>query len=172
MSTALTKTELLETLRAERHQWDALLDAIGNDHMTQPGVAGHWSVKDVIAHITAYEQWLVDWLEAVRRHEFPPRSVLDDEDLERRNAAVYEETRALSLQDVRDQAQQAFQELVAVTESFSDADFIDPDRTAWFMKPYWGDTTSLAAAIANQSYEHYQEHVPDLTAWLQRLKES
>ena len=61
---------------------------------------------------------------------------------------------------------------MAVTETFTDADFVDPERTEWFMKPYWGEITSLAAAIANQSYEHYQEHVPDLTAWLQTLKAS
>jgi hypothetical protein len=28
------------------------------ENMIQTGVAGHWSVKHVIAHIAAYESWL------------------------------------------------------------------------------------------------------------------
>jgi hypothetical protein len=170
MSNALTKTELLETLHSDRKQWEALLAAIGEEHMAQPGIAGYWSTKDVIAHITAYEQWLVDWLKAAQRHEFPPPSVLDDEDIERRNARVYDETHSRKLEDVLAQATQTFQELVAVIEAFSEADFTDPERTAWFMKPYWGETTALGAAVANLSYEHYQEHIPDLAAWLEKLK--
>jgi len=35
--------------------------------MNQPGVAGRWSVKDVVSHVTAYERWLVDWLQKERR---------------------------------------------------------------------------------------------------------
>jgi hypothetical protein len=170
MSNALTKSELLKTLHSERHQWETLLAAIGEEHMTQPGVAGYWSLKDVISHITAYERWLVDWLKAAQRHEFPPLSVLDDVDLERRNGRVYEETHARSLEEVLAQATQTFQELVAVIGAFPEADFIGPERTEWFMKPYWGETTMLGAAVANLTYEHYQEHIPDLTAWLEKLK--
>jgi hypothetical protein len=44
------KTQLLETLRRERADWEALLAQVDQARMTRPGVAGAWSVKDVITH--------------------------------------------------------------------------------------------------------------------------
>jgi len=50
MGTSLSKTQLLTELRKEQAAWEALLDEIGQAHMTQPEVAGGWSIKDIVAH--------------------------------------------------------------------------------------------------------------------------
>ncbi|HEX6387217.1 MAG TPA: DinB family protein [Anaerolineae bacterium] len=71
----MSKEQLLKTLRAERQRWERLLAAVSEENMTQPGVAGHRSAKDVIAHVTAYKRWLVEWLQAALRHQFPAPSV-------------------------------------------------------------------------------------------------
>ena len=47
-----SKAQVLDELRDEQAQFDALLRDIGEEHMTQPGVAGEWSIKDVVAHLT------------------------------------------------------------------------------------------------------------------------
>jgi hypothetical protein len=52
MGTTLSKTQLLTQLRTEQAAWEALLDEIGQAHMTQPEVAGGWSIKDIVAHLT------------------------------------------------------------------------------------------------------------------------
>ena len=44
------QTQLLTELRNEQAAWEALLDEIGEAHMTQPEVAGGWSIKDIVAH--------------------------------------------------------------------------------------------------------------------------
>ena len=56
MNTPMTKTRLLDRLRTERAQWEALLTDIDEARMTQPGVEGEWSVKDIVAHVTFYER--------------------------------------------------------------------------------------------------------------------
>ena len=56
------KTQLLETLRVERAQWESLLAQIGEDRMVQ-GVAGEWSVKDIIAHVMWYKRETVGILQ-------------------------------------------------------------------------------------------------------------
>lgn len=168
MDQLLTKDVLLKIFHTERQRWEALLATIDEEHMLQAGVAGHWSVKDVIAHITVYEAWLVEWLKAAQQGGFPPPSVLDDANIDRRNERVYSETHILSLEEVIAQARLTFQELIAVIEAFPAVDFIDPERTAWFMRPYWSRISTLGAAIANLSCEHYQEHMPDLNAWLEK----
>jgi hypothetical protein len=165
-----TKAELVETLYKQRQQWEALLGKIGEERMLEAGVAGHWTVKDVIAHITAYESWLVEWLRAAQKGEFPAPSVLDDADIDRRNERVYDASKAFTLEQVQAGSRRTFQDLIALIEAFPESDFTDPERTAWFMKPYWSRITTLGEAIANLSYQHYQEHIPDLTSWLEKRK--
>jgi hypothetical protein len=58
MDHLVTKYEVLATLYTERQHWETVLLKIGKENMIQTGVAGHWSVKHVIAHIAAYESWL------------------------------------------------------------------------------------------------------------------
>src|SRR5690242_11069054 len=56
MASIRSKAQLLEELRDEQAGWEALLQDIGEEHMTQPGVAGEWSIKDVVAHLTFWRQ--------------------------------------------------------------------------------------------------------------------
>ena len=48
----MEKATLLKTLTETRAAWEALLAQIDEERMFQPGAAGNWSVKDVIAHVT------------------------------------------------------------------------------------------------------------------------
>jgi hypothetical protein len=65
------KSQLLETLKTKRYRWDMMLNAIDKARMDEPGAAGHWSVKDIVSHVTAYERWLVEWLTAALQNTFP-----------------------------------------------------------------------------------------------------
>ena len=56
----MTGARLAEILRAERARWNALLDQVGLDRMDVPGVEGDWSVKELVAHLTWYEQAVVE----------------------------------------------------------------------------------------------------------------
>jgi hypothetical protein len=162
----MTKAELLETMRTERTAWGNLLGEVGEARMSQPGVAGHWSVKDIIVHVTAYEQWLVTWLEAASRGELPPPSPLNNPDIDERNEVIYAENQARPVRDVLAEAKQVFDQLLNSVEGLLDVDLTDPHRTEWFVKPYWSENPPLWDAIAGDSYEHYHEHIPSIRAWL------
>jgi Mycothiol maleylpyruvate isomerase N-terminal domain len=56
MGTTLGKTQLLAELHHENASWQALLDEIGEANMTQPEVAGGWSIKDIVAHLTEWRR--------------------------------------------------------------------------------------------------------------------
>ncbi len=86
------KTQLLETLRIEREQWESLLAQIGEGRMTQPGVADEWSVKDIITHVMWYERETVGILQ---QHTFVG-SPLWRVSLEERNAGTVAEKHDLS----------------------------------------------------------------------------
>lgn len=161
-----TKSQLLETLKSRGVERDALLASVSEERMTQPGAADHWSVKDIVCHVTAYERWLVEWLTAAAQDSFPAPSPLDDADVERRNARVYEMTHAMSLPEVMNDARQTFAGLVNAIEILSAEYFDNPQSAEWFMKPYWSKMNTVPDAVINLSADHYEEHIPSIKAWI------
>ena len=163
----LTKSQLLENLKSRRAEWNALLASVEEARMDSPGAAGHWSVKDIVSHVTAYERWLVEWLTAASQNTFPAPSPLDDADVERRNACVYELTRNMSSLDVMNDARQTFAELLESIKALPDEYFDNPQSAEWFMKPYWSKMNTVPDAVINLSVDHYEEHIPSIKAWVE-----
>ena len=69
MGTTLSKTQLLAELNHENAYWQALLDDIGEANMMQPEVAGGWSIKDIVAHLTGWRRRTVRRFQATLNHE-------------------------------------------------------------------------------------------------------
>ena len=168
MNDHLSKAQLLELLKSRQAAWSALVASIDEAHMDIPGAVGHWSVKDIVSHITAYERWLVEWLTSASQNTFPAPSPLDDADIERRNTRIYELTRGLPLQKVMDDAQKNFEALLAIIEVLSDEYFGNPQSAEWFMQPYWSKMKTVPAAVINLSVDHYDEHIPSIKAWIDK----
>ena len=68
----MTKRELLAGLQEENQQWEALLTQIGESRMEQPGVAGHWTIKDIVAHLTGWRRRTLGRLVAQQRGDPEP----------------------------------------------------------------------------------------------------
>ena len=63
------KTQLLAELNHENASWQALLYYIGEANMTQPEVAGDWSIKDIVAHLTEWRRRTVKRFQATLNRE-------------------------------------------------------------------------------------------------------
>src|ERR1700686_1961081 len=84
MSTSMSKTQLLSELQDEQAAWEAMLSAIDDAHMTEPGVAGEWSIKDIVVHLTGWRKRTVSRFQAALQHQpvapsWPPHLQTDDE---------------------------------------------------------------------------------------------
>lgn len=153
----MDKATLLETLRVERARWESLLARVDEARMAEPGAIGAWSIKDMIAHITWYEEQALGILET----RTLAGSDLWDVGLEQRNAAIFDQNRDRPLPEVLSEAQQVYERLLAALEMLSDEDLVDSRRFAnmpddW--KPW--------EVISSNSFEHYLQHTPDLRDWL------
>src|SRR5438270_12572582 len=130
MGTSLSKTQLLTELRNDQAAWEALLDEIGQAHMTQPEVAGGWSIKDIVAHLTGWRRRSVRRFQALLKHEpgfsppWPPDLREDDEI----NAWIYESNRDRPLAEVLSESREVFQQLVETIEAFSEEELQDLRR--------------------------------------------
>jgi len=52
----MTKQQLLDRLENAWADLQASFAGLSEAQMTQPGVTGDWSVKDILAHVTTWEE--------------------------------------------------------------------------------------------------------------------
>lgn len=166
MAETISKTELLEKLDTARAGWDTLIAQVPEDRMTEPGAAGEWSVKDVLAHVAVYERWTADQLNAMMRGETemyaapdePPGA--DTEDTDAQNAVYYEVWRGRSLDEVRREQREAFDLLRAAIEQAPEELLNESERFSWL------GGSAVWQLIRGNSYGHYDDHIPSIRAWL------
>ncbi len=126
------KDDLLRELRAGHEALAATLRALTLEQLTRPGVYaddnGEWTVKDILAHITWWEQSCFGWLglpPAVQRSAIPQG--LDGDDAI--NAAIFEGNRDRALDDVLASFERSFAALVGGIEAASEEQ-IDAPRAS------------------------------------------
>ncbi len=164
MGTSLSKMQLLMELHKEQAAWEALLDEIGEAHMTQPEVAGGWSIKDIVAHLTGWRRRSVRRFQALLHHRsefsppWPPELREDDEI----NAWIYEANRDRPLADVLSDSREVFQQLVETLDVFSEDELQGLRHTFGLEEEQ---------ASGSMFFAHFhEEHEPDMRAWLEKVK--
>ena len=172
MGTSLSKTQLLTELRHEQAAWEALLDEIGEAHMTQPEVAGGWSIKDIVAHLTGWRKRTVLRFRAALDPTIamtPPwpaelAELDENDDVDGINAWIYKSNRDRPLADVLNDSREVFQQLVAAVNALSDEQLNDQERYPWL------EGERLTGAFL---FGHFhEEHEPDMRTWLEKVKKA
>jgi hypothetical protein len=157
-------------LLRERDRFELLINRVGfMRQLTMPNVLGKWSIKDILAHVLAYELYIADRLEEVLHGEtyvpcktqnaldafidqfgYPDfgSPLLDDDEP---NAWVVEKYRNVSLEDVVMQELNAFTSIISSLEKLSEADI---------------DKHNLYERVSSNTYKHYREHIRDIKRWL------
>ncbi|MCE7982130.1 MAG: ClbS/DfsB family four-helix bundle protein [Caldilinea sp. CFX5] len=85
----MNKAQFLQTLRDEQTNWEQFLHSIPITQREAAGLYGHWSVKDVVGHVVAWERYMTARLRAHLRNEpatspelwgdfIPPTDLSDD----------------------------------------------------------------------------------------------
>lgn len=84
--------------------WSGLqtsIDGLTAQQMTQPGVTGDWSVKDILGHVTAWEEEALKHLPDLLDGKRPPRYSVLYGGIDAFNALKTVENRARSLDEVQ-----------------------------------------------------------------------
>jgi hypothetical protein len=166
------KTEVLNQIREKHEELTALLGTLDEAQLTQPDVYGDLSVKDVVAHIVAWERMMLRWLANSQRGEpperFAPGYVVNQDDPEDvfenamngLNDKIFRENKDRLLADVLADFQATHADVMEAVGAAPDADLFDPDRFAWRMG------SPFINAVEGNTYGHYEEHIDLIRAWL------
>lgn len=165
----IDKQQLLVELQSEQAAWLALLNEIGEEHMTQPEVAGGWSIKDIVAHITGWRRRTVNRFRAALDPSADlltlwPAELQEDDQLDEINDWIYKANRDRPLAAVLNDSDEIFQQLVASIAALSDEQLNDPQCLPWLE----GERITGTSLFGH----FHEEHESDMRAWLARVKQA
>jgi uncharacterized damage-inducible protein DinB len=149
----LNKNIFFNALLDEHARWIKVIESLEPEKLGEPGVAGTWSIKDIIAHISWYEREIIPLIQQHRLTGSPLWNLSTDE----RNAAIFEIVHDHPVKEVLEESKAVFNELVEAVKTLSTEDLNNPSHFAG-MPADW----IPLQIIAGNSYEHYRQHFPDV----------
>jgi hypothetical protein len=164
MAKQTRKAQILNDIHAERRRLEKKLSRLSPEEMLVPGVTGTWSVKDILAHLTAWESLFLDWYSAGLRGATPEISPvgMSRTTIDSLNQRIYEQNQARSLTDVIEGFHASYQEILAAVEEMPEADLFAHGRLAWTGR------LSLADYITGNTCNHYAWANSQITRWVKK----
>src|SRR5919204_1922613 len=133
--------------------WAAIKESytgLSDSQLTEPGVTGHWSVKDILAHVTTWEEEALKYLPLIIEGGRPPKYITYG-GIDAFNAQRTEQKRGLSLSDVLRQLDEVHARLIAYLQSVPEEQFTRE--------------TPFRHRLRLDTYSHYPLHATMIQEW-------
>jgi hypothetical protein len=137
--------------------WEALkesYDGLSEAQMIEPGVTGDWSVKDVLAHVTTWEEEALKYLPLIIQGWQTPRYSTRYGGVDAFNAQMSEQKRDLSLSAVLSQLDEVHDRLVNYAEMAPEEQYLPGTR--------------FRRRLRLDTYSHYPIHARAICEWRQK----
>jgi hypothetical protein len=162
-STQVTPLDLLERTRSVRETLAVLWDGLTDEQMIcRPGPQENWSVKDLVAHVTWWENFILervsDLIDGKESQPAEHQDVL--------NGRAYEQHKDSPLADVLAAFDANWTRFEALITSLSGEQL----NTPAYYRTY--DGVALLPILAAGTFGHYPSHVADLRNYVGRIKQS
>lgn len=150
----MNKQQLLKQMEKA---WTALQESFSGlsaADLTEPGIAGTWSVRDVLAHVTTWEEESLKHLPLILSGGKPPRYSVQYGGIDAFNALMTEQKRGLSLSAVLQQMEETHRRLIHYVGGAPEEQL---KRETRFRRRLRLDT-----------YGHYSKHARMIREWRKR----
>jgi hypothetical protein len=128
---------------------------LSDAQLTGPGVMGTWSLKDILAHVTTWEEETLKYLPLIIQGGSPPRYSTMYGGIDAFNARMMEQKRGFSLSEVVRQLDETHRRLVDYIQSVPQEQFTRE--------------TPFRRRLRLDTYRHYAEHDRVIREWRERL---
>ncbi|MGN6360400.1 MAG: DinB family protein [Thermomicrobiales bacterium] len=145
--------KLLQRLDAAWTAFQASYAGLPDAQLLEPGVVADWSVRDIIAHVTIWEEEALKHLAVIIAGGRPPRYVTYG-GIDAFNAQMIAQKRGLSLAEVRRQQDDTHRRLI---------DFIRSAPAEQFVRE-----TRARRRLRLDTHGHYPLHTAAIQAWRAR----
>ena len=147
-----TKAELAAAIEREWQQLAEVVTALEPAEMEEPVLENGWSVKDTLAHVMSWEQYLIAWVGDLLAGSEPVRPFSGDDWVDRVNEQVYNEHRHVPPDEVREAFHRSHVEVESFIEALTPDVLFDTELAPWLQgNPLW-------QMVAANTFWHYREH--------------
>jgi hypothetical protein len=144
------KAELLSRAAREYNAFEQAIHGLNEDHLTEVWL-GTWSIRDIIAHISAWHREMGPVLARLARGEKPIPHGVSYDDVDGWNAKFVAAKRDWPLDEVLLELDRSHEYFLHAAASVP-ADRVQPGKTAYRI-------------IDGNSAHHYKEHGDQIRAW-------
>lgn len=151
----MRKQQVLDKLEKAWTDFENSIAGLSDEQQEQPGVTENWSVKDLIAHVSWWEEEALKHLPHIRQGITPPRYKDAYGGLDAFNALMTEQRHAIPLVEVKKLHLDSHRRLVEYLQAAPDELFTTETR--------------FRRRLRLDTYSHYPEHTRAIRDWRQRL---
>src|SRR5690606_33979071 len=129
--------------------------------MLTPNVEGTWSIKDTIAHLSAWMKRLLKWFKDIEAHQSPeiPEKGYKWKDVDELNDAQWARDKDRSLDDGLHDFHDTYHKIYRLLEELSEEDIFESTFDGLITQAMW-------ELVISDTYEHFYEHIVPIREWL------
>ena len=153
----MDKLHVLEQLASSRLAFYHAMEGLSEEHINQLPVEGIWTVKDLLGHLTAWEEaCLIPLRSFAAGGFFVPESIPDHD---RWNAMQAQAWRQKSLAEILVAYQAVREELIMLLIALPE------ERWTVKLPAPWGETTTAAEMFNGLAWHESTEHLKSIQQW-------
>ncbi len=153
----MDKATLIDRIEKSHAILETALAGFGEEETNASGTRKHWSLKDTVAHMNAWEKNYTDWLAPALEGvvvQGGPR--FDNPEYEADNEAIYAENKDRPWDEILEESRRLPALMVRILRTLPDEDLDDPQR---FTRP-----VPLGNRLESNFVWHVQSHVAQIFA--------
>lgn len=154
----MDRQQLLKRLGAAWQAFKASYAGLSNAQLMEPGVTGAWSIRDIIAHVTTWEEEALHHLPVVLEGRRPPRYSVTYGGIDAFNALMTTKKEGLSLSEVLRQQEEIHRRVIDMIERASEDQVIRETR--------------FRRRLRLDTYNHYPKHTQAIRRWREQQQAS
>jgi hypothetical protein len=150
-----SRQKLLNRLNQDWSSFMASYSDLAEKELQTPGVIGLWSIKDIIAHVTTWEEEALKYLPIILHGKRPPRYSVQYGGIDAFNAQTAANKKNLSLAEVLREQDLTHRELTKLIEKA-------PQEHLESRTRFW-------RRLRQDTYGHYRIHTAAIQKWRETL---
>jgi hypothetical protein len=147
----MTRQQLLNRLEQAWATFKASYAGLTDEQLVEPGVTGDWSVKDILAHVSWWEEEALKHLPHILQGGRPQRYSVLYGGIDAFNAQMTEQRRGLSLSEVLTQLDETHLRLIEYVQSVPEEQL--------------NSETRFRRRLRSDTYSHYPIHAREIHEW-------
>ncbi len=147
----MVRAQLLKRLDKAWVAFKASYAGLAEAELLEPGVTGNWSVRDIIAHVTWWEEEALTHLPLILEGGRPPRYSVKYGGIDAFNAQMTEQKKSLSLSEVLQQQGDTHRRLIEYIQRAPEEQFTRETR--------------FRRRLRLDTYSHYPKHAQAIRKW-------